>query len=80
VEDMLENYEAPVALAFEQDKHLPLMPISKTATAAIAMMVLFVTEYIAECKDWLGSPEPCPYRMEPQWAGSVENTAEATAA
>ena len=41
----------------------------------------FVTEYIAEYKDWLGAPEPCPYRMEPQWAGPdpVADTAEASA-
>jgi len=26
----------------------------------------FVTEYIAEYKDWSGAPGPCPYRMEPQ--------------
>ena len=35
-----------------------------------------VTEYIAEYKDWLGSPGPCPYRMEPQWADPASGTAD----
>ena len=40
----------------------------------------FVTEYIAEYKDWSGAPAPCPYRTEPQWAVAVAYTAETYAA
>jgi hypothetical protein len=30
----------------------------------------WVTEYIAQYKDWLDALGPCPYRMELQWGRS----------
>jgi hypothetical protein len=40
---------------------------------------LLLITVIAEYKDWLGAPAPCPSHTGQQWADPVADTAEASA-